>query len=62
MATGFCILGPVLTVVGLQGDFDRGIIGNEEVCMYISETARGRERQRLRKCFSGPFGQCEINK
>lgn len=31
MATGFCILGPVLTVVGLQGDFDRGIIGNDEV-------------------------------
>jgi len=26
MATGFCILGPALTVVGLRGDFKRGII------------------------------------
>lgn len=28
MATGFCILGPALAVVGLRGDFERGIIWN----------------------------------
>lgn len=30
MATGFCILGPALAVVGLRGDFKRGIIWNGE--------------------------------
>ncbi len=30
MATGFCILVPALAVVGLRGDFKRGIIWNGE--------------------------------
>lgn len=38
MATGFCILGPALAVVGLRGDFKRGIIWNREggfVCRFV---------------------------
>lgn len=30
MVTGFCILGPALAVVGLRGEFKRGIIWNGE--------------------------------
>lgn len=63
MATGFCILGPALAVVGLRGDFKRGIIWNGEggmkaICMYLCECVRERERA----CFSGPFGQCTKKK
>lgn len=55
-ATGFCILGRALAVVGLRGDIKRGIICSEKggvkaICTYIL----GRERERA--YFSGPFGQ-----
>lgn len=48
MATGFCILGPALAVVGLRGDFKRGIIWNGEggmtaICMYLCVTVYQRE-------------------
>lgn len=53
MATGFCILGPALAVVGLRGDFKRGIIWNGEggmtaICMYLCVTVYQRERERER--------------
>lgn len=45
-ATGFCILGRALAVVGLRGDIKRGIICSEKggvkaICTYIL----GRERE-----------------
>lgn len=49
-ATGFCILGPALAVVGLKGDIKRGIISTEkgrsegDLYMYFSEGERNRER------------------
>lgn len=63
MATGFCILGAALSVVGLRGDFKRGIIWNGEggmkaICVYLCAWVCMRERERARPCFSGRFGQC----
>lgn len=34
MVTGFCISGPALAVVGLRGEFKRGIIWNGEAEMH----------------------------
>lgn len=52
-ATGFCILGRALAVVGLRGDIKRGIICSEKggvkaICTYIlgiGGRKRGRERE-----------------
>lgn len=56
MATGFCILGPALAVVGLRGDFKRGIIWNGEggvkaICVYLCVRVcmRKRERERAKR-------------
>lgn len=49
MDTGFCILGLALAVVGLRGDFKRGIIWNGEggmqaiLCVFVSECVSDRE-------------------
>lgn len=50
----FCISGPALAVVGLRGDFKRGIIWNGEggmkaICVYLCARVCVRERERERE-------------
>lgn len=63
----FCISGPALAVVGLRGDFKRGIIWNGEggmkaICVYLCVRVCTRETEGERTCFSGPSGQCAKKK